>query len=150
MFLINLAQRSQGDEFKCLSIYVGVVFYVLHITVVWPFLILLLLYSAILHFCISFFFVWTRLFYGNIFIGYFILTIYIIEINTRTHHHSTNEISFFLYEWAEGNDENRRVSKTRKKNTNRTITAAPTVPNGYQRRQIKKNQIEIQNRKVFC
>lgn len=31
VFLINLAQRSQGDEFKCLSIYVEVVFYVLHI-----------------------------------------------------------------------------------------------------------------------
>lgn len=32
MYLINLVQRSQGDEFKCLSIYVEVVFYVLHIS----------------------------------------------------------------------------------------------------------------------
>lgn len=69
---------QQGDEFKCLSIYVEVVFYVLHIAA-----------ASFLH-PVSVLFV-AEVFRCRFFYVHFLLGTLFIEINTRTHHHSTNE-----------------------------------------------------------
>lgn len=81
VFLINLAQRSQGDEFKCLSIYVGVVFYVVH------HIFLFCILDSVSSFCSLHFAMvgWlssvARTFCGTLFCHYTIV------IATRTHHH---------------------------------------------------------------
>lgn len=94
VFLINLAQRSQGDEFKCLSIYVEVVFYVLHIVLFCIFDSVSFSHSSCKAFCQRF--VATVFVFS--FLSYFILPLYYRD---RCANSSFPSGSMQVNEWVE-------------------------------------------------